>query len=214
MFFRNFLAFSMLVIWFLVLLPFLNPTWTSGSSRFTYCWSLAWRILSITLLVCEMSTSSGSVPNATFRGLRQACVWFPQVLGPHPEETNIGEEIWGVCVCVCVCVQSLLLISHRCVSFAPIHCGLMEREGFAAWSEALFKIHSYDEHKCGRGGRQTDSRKFIHSSRVWYCTVAQLEVVLTPGNIWQCPEVFWGCQKDWGEVWAPSRSQDGGQRCY
>ena len=29
--------------------------WTSGSSRFTYCWSLAWKILSITLLACEMS---------------------------------------------------------------------------------------------------------------------------------------------------------------
>ena len=28
---------------------------TSGRSQFTYCWSLAWRILSITLLVCEMS---------------------------------------------------------------------------------------------------------------------------------------------------------------
>ena len=39
----------------LVPLPFLNPAWTYESSRFTYCWSLAWRILSITLLVCEMS---------------------------------------------------------------------------------------------------------------------------------------------------------------
>ena len=28
-------------------LPFLKPTWTSGSSWFMYCWSLAWRILSI-----------------------------------------------------------------------------------------------------------------------------------------------------------------------
>ena len=37
------------------LLPFLNPAWTSGSSWFTYCWSLAWRILSITLPACEMS---------------------------------------------------------------------------------------------------------------------------------------------------------------
>ena len=36
-------------------LPILNPAWTSGSSRFTYCWSLAWRILSITLLACERS---------------------------------------------------------------------------------------------------------------------------------------------------------------
>ena len=45
----------MLAIWSLVLLPFLNPAWTSGSSWFTYCWSLAWRILSITLLACEGS---------------------------------------------------------------------------------------------------------------------------------------------------------------
>ena len=30
----------MLAIWCLVPLPFLNPAWTSGSSRFTYCWSL------------------------------------------------------------------------------------------------------------------------------------------------------------------------------
>ena len=58
MFFWNSLAFSiiqqMLVIWSLVPLPFLNPAWTSGSSRFTYCGSLAWRILSITLLECEV----------------------------------------------------------------------------------------------------------------------------------------------------------------
>ena len=45
----------MLVIWSLVLLPFLNPAWTSGSSQFMYCWSLAWRILSINLLACEVS---------------------------------------------------------------------------------------------------------------------------------------------------------------
>ena len=39
----------------LVPLPFLNPAWTSGNSWFMYYWSLAWRILSITLLACEMS---------------------------------------------------------------------------------------------------------------------------------------------------------------
>ena len=44
-----------LEIWSLVPLPFLKPAWTSGSSQLTYCWSLAWRILSITLLACEMS---------------------------------------------------------------------------------------------------------------------------------------------------------------
>ena len=34
----------MLAIWSLVPLPFQKPAWTSGSSRFMYCWSLAWRI--------------------------------------------------------------------------------------------------------------------------------------------------------------------------
>ena len=55
----NSLAYSMiqrmLAIWSLVPLPFLNPACTSGSSHFTYCWSQAWSILSITLLACEMS---------------------------------------------------------------------------------------------------------------------------------------------------------------
>ena len=43
MFFWNSLAFSMiqrmLAIWSLVPLPFLKPAWTSGSSRFMYCWN-------------------------------------------------------------------------------------------------------------------------------------------------------------------------------
>ena len=46
MFFWNSLAFlmiqQMLAIRSLIPLPFLKPAWTSGSSRFTYCWSLAW----------------------------------------------------------------------------------------------------------------------------------------------------------------------------
>ena len=55
----NSLAFlmihRMLTIWPLVPLPFLKPAWTFGSSWYMYCWSLAWRILSITLLACELS---------------------------------------------------------------------------------------------------------------------------------------------------------------
>ena len=39
----------MMAIWSLVPLPFLNPAWTSGNDQFVYCWSLAWRILNITL---------------------------------------------------------------------------------------------------------------------------------------------------------------------
>ena len=48
--FWNSLGFSMilwmLAIWSLVPLPFINPACTSGSTQFTYCWSLAWRIFS------------------------------------------------------------------------------------------------------------------------------------------------------------------------
>ena len=47
---------TMLAIWTLVPLPFLNPVWTSGSSQFTYCLNLARKILSMTLLACEIST--------------------------------------------------------------------------------------------------------------------------------------------------------------
>ena len=49
------------VNWSLAPLPFLKPAWTSGSSRFTYCWSLAWRILSSTLLACEWVQLWGSL---------------------------------------------------------------------------------------------------------------------------------------------------------
>ena len=44
----------MLAIWSL---PFLKRAWTFGSSWFMYCWSLAWRILSITLLACAAAAA-------------------------------------------------------------------------------------------------------------------------------------------------------------
>ena len=62
MFFWNSLAFYMiqlmLAIWSLVPLPYLKPAWTSGSSQFTHCWSLAWRTLSITLLACVATATA------------------------------------------------------------------------------------------------------------------------------------------------------------
>ena len=64
MFFWYSFAFSviqrMLAIWFLVPLTLLNPDWTSGSSQFTYCWSLTQRILNTTLLVHEVKWSEVS----------------------------------------------------------------------------------------------------------------------------------------------------------
>ena len=90
MFFWNSLAFSMiqwmLAICSLVPMPFLNPAWTSGSSRFTYCWSLAWRILSVTLLAYAAAAAAkllqlcptlcdpidGSPPGSAVPGILQA----------------------------------------------------------------------------------------------------------------------------------------------
>ena len=90
MFFWNSLAFSviqrMLAVWSLFPLPFLNPAWTSRSSRFIYCWSLSWRILSITLLVCAAAAAAkslqscptlcdpvdGSLPGSAVPGIPQA----------------------------------------------------------------------------------------------------------------------------------------------
>ena len=45
----------MLETWSLVPLPFLKPACVFGSSQFMYYWSLAWRILSMTSIVCETS---------------------------------------------------------------------------------------------------------------------------------------------------------------
>ena len=50
-----------LAIWSLVSLLFLSPAGIYGSSWFTHCWSLAWIILSIILLACEMSAICGSL---------------------------------------------------------------------------------------------------------------------------------------------------------
>ena len=55
-FFSFFYDPTMLAIWSLVPLLFPNPACSSESSRFTYCWSLSWRILRISLLACEMSS--------------------------------------------------------------------------------------------------------------------------------------------------------------
>ena len=75
----------MLAIWSLVPLPFLTPAWISESSQFTYCWSLTWRILNITLLssaaaiakslqLCPTlcNTIDGSPPGSPVPGILQA----------------------------------------------------------------------------------------------------------------------------------------------
>ena len=69
----------MLAIWSLVPLPFLKPTWTFGSSRITYCWSLAWRILSITLLACEMNEIVWQFEHSLALPLKKVLLWAPSL---------------------------------------------------------------------------------------------------------------------------------------
>ena len=69
---------QMLAVWFLVPLPLLKPAWPSGSLQFTYYWGLTCRILSITLLACEMS----AVVRWTFFGV--AFLWDWNENRPFP----------------------------------------------------------------------------------------------------------------------------------
>ena len=72
-----------LAIWSLVPLPFLKPVWTSGISQFTYCWSLAWRILSITLLACAAAAAAKSL---------QSC---PTLCDPI-DSSPLGSSVPGI----------------------------------------------------------------------------------------------------------------------
>ena len=107
-------------IWSLVPLPFLNETWTSGSSCFTYCWSLAGRILSITLLECEMSA---------------IVQWFEHSLALPFFETALKTDLFQSCShclvfqsngqsCIPLTVKSEYMIVHsvKHMSHTGIYC--------------------------------------------------------------------------------------------
>ena len=93
----NTLAFSviqqMLTNWSLVPLPFLNAAWTFGSSRFTYYWSLAWRILCITLLACEMSPNVSSL-NILWHCLSLGLEW--KLIFASPVATTEFSKFAGI----------------------------------------------------------------------------------------------------------------------
>ena len=98
---------QMLAIWSLVPLPFLKPAWTSGSSWFTYCCSLAWRILSITLLACEIVQLCYSLSN----------LWYCLSLGlewtlftPYSCSVAVCQCFLLVCEPLCFHLQSQYLV--------------------------------------------------------------------------------------------------------
>ena len=88
-FWGNSLAFStiqwMLAIWSLLLLPFLNPACKSGSSWVIYCWSLAWKILSTTLLACKDNPETNPISKKTKTGspVAEQSSWVPYPAALH-----------------------------------------------------------------------------------------------------------------------------------
>ena len=99
----------MLAIWSLVPLPFLNPPWTSESSRFTYCWSLAWRILSITLLDVKCAQLCGSL----------------NILWHCP---SLGLE-WKLTLCSLVAIAEFQICWH-------IKCSTFSASSFRIWNSS------------------------------------------------------------------------------
>ena len=92
----------MLAIWSLIPLPSLNPACISESSRFMYCWRLAWRILSITLLACEMSTTVQQLENflaLPFFGIGMKILWHYPSLGLEWKQIFSFGHCWVFQIC-------------------------------------------------------------------------------------------------------------------
>ena len=88
---------QILAIWSLVPLPFLNPAWTSGSSQFMYCWSLAWRILSITLYFHYLGNSKSfrsSVPGIWDKGQTCSLLFNKNKLWKLPSQLTEIKQAW------------------------------------------------------------------------------------------------------------------------
>ena len=166
MFFWNSRAFPiiqrMLAIWSLVPLPFLKPAWTSGSSWFTYCWSLAWRIFFLfyflTLQYCigfaiyqhESATGIHVFPilNPPPSSLPIPSLWVVPL--HQPQASSIVHWTWtgdSFCIWFYTCFNAILpnhptlTFSHRvqktvlyiCVSFVVSHTGFLIHQLIHFW---------------------------------------------------------------------------------
>ena len=90
-----FLELSCFLIWSLVPLPFPNPAWTSWSSWFTYCWSLAWRILSqlfhspLSFIKRLFSYSSLSAIKVVSSAYLRLLIFLPAILIPTSASSSL-----------------------------------------------------------------------------------------------------------------------------
>ena len=77
---------QVLAICSLVPLPFLKPAWRSGSSQFTYCWSLAWKIHKQDSIFLKWSAY-------TLHNLcNYPCAWQYTLLGSSQSLSSLGQD--------------------------------------------------------------------------------------------------------------------------
>ena len=148
----------MLTIWSLVPLPFLNPSWTPWISLFTYCGILAWRILSISLLACEMSAivrQFGYALALPFSDLTSAQMPCPDLAGPQPHTRQTWHAIppltsrcrggaTSSLVALIHSTRSTLGVQSLCTPGSTHHrcvCALM-RKVFLHYRQLFFKAYS------------------------------------------------------------------------
>ena len=191
MFFWNSLSCSiiqqMFAIWSLVPLPLRNPACTPESSWFMYCWSLAWRILSITLLACEMSATvwqfewSLALPffgTGTKADLFQSCghCWVFQIC-------------WHV-ECSTLTASSFRILTSSAGSLSP---------PLALFLVMLHKAHltSYSKMSASRwvtisSWLSGSSRPFLFSSSVYSCHLFLISSVFAYHFcLLSCPILAW-----------------------
>ena len=122
-FFWNSLAFlmiqQMLAIWSLILLPFLNPTWTSGSSRVVYNLSLTFP----TRRGFQFQKNSSKI---------FLCVSIDGKIGSCPKATLD-----------CFSLVSYPLLSYLTTAWI---CPLEPREGHGGWMKAVSYNQRNEEH--------------------------------------------------------------------
>ena len=127
MFSWNPLAFYIIqrisAIWSLIPLPFLNPVCISGSSWFMYCWRLAWRILSITLLACKMT--------ATVRWFEHSLALPFFGIGMKTDLLQSCDHCWVFQICWhIVCSTVVMVILKRSISgYSKVDWGFAEMVG-------------------------------------------------------------------------------------
>ena len=94
----------------------------TGSSRFTYCWSLAWRILSITLLACEIAIRSSwpeprSAPGLVYADCTELLhLWLQRIW-------TIWFQCWHLVTSMCTvlsCVAGRPACSVLCILLAKL----------------------------------------------------------------------------------------------